>query len=211
MSDHSEHDAQDTQTMSAESSSTQPTRCNGRVKWFNNRSGYGFVTVNSGVKKDEDVFVHHTALTTEEEQYRYLVQGEYVEFGWIKADSGGHSWQATDVKGVGGGKLMCETRNESRQGEGQSAGGNRGRESRGQWSDEGESRPPRRQWNEEDEGYDRPPHRVRGGGPRDYSDNGVEWKLVPVRRDQRDNRRRQQQGSDRGGRRPSRPREDDEA
>ena len=52
----------------------------GRVKWFNNRAGFGFVTVLDGEKKDEDVFVHHSALKTDEQQYKYLVSGEYVEF-----------------------------------------------------------------------------------------------------------------------------------
>ena len=31
-------------------------------------------------RKVQDVFVHHSALTVGEEQYKYLVQGEYVEF-----------------------------------------------------------------------------------------------------------------------------------
>ena len=40
--------------------STEPIL--GRVKWFNNRAGFGFVTVLSGDKKNEDVFVHHTSI-----------------------------------------------------------------------------------------------------------------------------------------------------
>ena len=49
-------------------------RSNGRVKWFNNKQGYGFITCNSTDNTAEDVFVHHTALRTGEDQYRYLVQ-----------------------------------------------------------------------------------------------------------------------------------------
>ena len=44
-----------------------------------------------------------------EEQYRYLVQGEYVEFTCIKTDSDEHEYQATDVTGIRGGQLMYET------------------------------------------------------------------------------------------------------
>ena len=96
---------------------TQDTmsRSNGRVKWFNNKHGYGFLTCGSGDKKDEDVFVHHTALTTSEEQYRYLVQGEYVEFTLKESENSDHPYQADDISGICGGKLMCETRWEVRQ------------------------------------------------------------------------------------------------
>lgn len=83
----------------------------GRVKWFNNKSGYGFITVTDGVRSGFDVFVHHSAVNVEN-QYKYLVQGEYVEFNLIKTDSGAHEWQASNVSGIKGGKLMCETRNE---------------------------------------------------------------------------------------------------
>ena len=187
---------------------TQPeteSRTNGRVKWFNNKQGYGFVTVGQGERKDEDVFVHHTALKTNEEQYRYLVQGEYIEFGWTKADSGDHTWQATSVTGIDGGKLMCETRNESRQTSGRT---------QSHWSEEGgNTHPPQRGWSEEREGGEsserraRPPHRIRGGGPREYDDD-VEWKLVPVRKGSKP---RNDRGSERGGRQRVRPRHDDNA
>ena len=53
---------------------------NGRVKWFNNKAGYGFLTVSSGDEEGSDVFVHHTAIQVGEEQFKYLVEGEYVEF-----------------------------------------------------------------------------------------------------------------------------------
>ena len=50
--------------------STEPIL--GRVKWFNNRAGFGFVTVLSGDKKNEDVFVHHTGIVVSSEQYKHL-------------------------------------------------------------------------------------------------------------------------------------------
>ena len=86
----------------------------GRVKWFNNRAGFGFVTVLDGDKKDEDVFVHHSGVNVEKEQYKYLVQGEYVSFTMKESDNQEHPFQAGDVTGVMGGKLMCETRMENR-------------------------------------------------------------------------------------------------
>lgn len=84
---------------------------NGLVKWFNNKSGYGFITILNGEKEGEDIFVHHTALKIEKEQYKYLVQGEYVNINLIKSSTDAHEFQATNVTGAYGGVLMCETRN----------------------------------------------------------------------------------------------------
>jgi cold shock CspA family protein len=86
----------------------------GRVKWFNNKSGYGFITISDGEYEGTDIFVHHSSITVEKEQYRYLVQGEYVEFILKEMLESDHKWQATDVSGISGGKLMCETRLETR-------------------------------------------------------------------------------------------------
>ena len=86
----------------------------GRVKWFNNRAGFGFVTVLDGDKKDSDVFVHHSGVNVSTEQYKYLVQGEYVSFTMKESDNQEHPFQAGDVTGVMGGKLMCETRAENK-------------------------------------------------------------------------------------------------
>ena len=74
--------------MSTEGSSVTFT---GRVKWFNNKTGYGFLTIiqdsewgadSEKSRVGQDVFAHHSAVVVEKEQYRYLVQGEYVQF-WI--------------------------------------------------------------------------------------------------------------------------------
>ncbi len=89
-------------------------RFTGRVKWFNNKAGYGFITVTDGSKSGTDVFVHHSSIKVDSEQYRYLVQGEYVEFTLSSAESGEHEFHAGDVCGIKGGKLMCETRHDSR-------------------------------------------------------------------------------------------------
>jgi cold shock CspA family protein len=88
---------------------------NGRVKWFNTKAGYGFITLVDAVTKEErDVFVHHSELQVTQSQYKYLVQGEYVDCVLAPIEKDGHSEQATQVCGVNGGKLMCETRNEAR-------------------------------------------------------------------------------------------------
>jgi len=84
----------------------------GRVKWFNNKAGYGFITVTDGPRSGSDIFVHHSTIQVENQQYKYLVQGEYVDFGIVKTSSGEHEWQSVDVRGIKGGKLMCETRHE---------------------------------------------------------------------------------------------------
>jgi len=97
----------------------QPECLKGVCKWFNNKSGYGFLTVTEGDKKDTDIFVHHSYLRVENEnQYKYLVEGEYVDFILSNVDNNKgdnkHQHHATNVTGINGCKLMCETRNEKR-------------------------------------------------------------------------------------------------
>lgn len=100
----------------------------GCVKWFNMKTGFGFLTVVQGVcgndlKVGSEIFVHHSNVKVAEEQYRFLVQGEYVEFDVSNVANGQHSCQAVNVSGMFGGKLMCETRNEVRQQRGGHEGG----------------------------------------------------------------------------------------
>lgn len=89
--------------------SADGSRVTGCVKWFNNKAGYGFITVSNGPHSG-DVFVHHSAINVGEEQYRFLVQGEYVEFECVRVEDGPHQWQASNVTGPNDGRLMCETR-----------------------------------------------------------------------------------------------------
>ena len=85
----------------------------GCVKWFN-RQGWGFLTITNEGHADEDIFVRWDNLACD--GYKYLVQGEYVEFNIEhKPDAQeGRTYQAANVAGVNGGKLMCETRHEQR-------------------------------------------------------------------------------------------------
>jgi cold shock CspA family protein len=82
----------------------------GRVKWFNNKAGYGFVTVCEGDYKDKDIFSHFSSIMVTKSQYKYLVQGEYVQFDLVKSSEQGHEFKALNITGVRRGELMCETR-----------------------------------------------------------------------------------------------------
>ncbi len=63
----------------------------GKVKWFSNQKGYGFITPESG----DDVFVHFSAITGE--GYKTLEEGQEVEFDIQKDDKGE---KAVNVKRV---------------------------------------------------------------------------------------------------------------
>ena len=54
----------------------------GRVKWFDNRRGYGFLERDTG----EDVFVHHSNIRGE--GFRTLNDGERVDFDVIQGPKG---------------------------------------------------------------------------------------------------------------------------
>ena len=91
-------------------SATLQERQVGHVKWFNNKAGYGFITMKKDNGEDLDIFTHYSTIKMKDNQYRYLVQGEYVEFNMTDATNSEHQYQAMDVTGISGGPLMCETR-----------------------------------------------------------------------------------------------------
>ena len=54
----------------------------GRVKWFNNEKGYGFIDYPEG----EDIFVHYSAI--KQDGYKTLSEGQVVEFDLIETAKG---------------------------------------------------------------------------------------------------------------------------
>ena len=54
---------------------------NGKVKWFNDAKGYGFIETPDG-----DVFVHHSAI--EAEGFRSLREGQEVELEIAEGEKG---------------------------------------------------------------------------------------------------------------------------
>jgi len=54
----------------------------GKVKWFNNAKGYGFIGRDGGA----DVFVHYTAIMAE--GYKTLQEGDSVEFEIVQGQKG---------------------------------------------------------------------------------------------------------------------------
>ena len=61
----------------------------GKVKWFNNTKGFGFLV---GEGSDKDIFVHYSSIG--EEGYKTLKEGQEVEYTLIQTDRG---LQASDI------------------------------------------------------------------------------------------------------------------
>lgn len=66
----------------------------GRVKWFNNDKGYGFIEYEGLI--NEDIFVHYSAI--EQEGYKSLKEGEIVEFTLIETAKGSQAINVREVK-----------------------------------------------------------------------------------------------------------------
>ncbi|MHA1727368.1 MAG: cold-shock protein [Promethearchaeota archaeon] len=84
----------------------------GLVKWFDPRKGYGFIRYNESgelpemgdtsedmpdtkAEGDMDIFVHYSAIETDEDTFKTLYQGEKVDFKVTEGDKGP---QASEVK-----------------------------------------------------------------------------------------------------------------
>ncbi|MFH1620310.1 MAG: cold-shock protein [bacterium] len=55
----------------------------GKVKWFNDQKGYGFITPDDGSK---DLFVHHQAIVGE--GFKTLSENQEVEFEKVDSEKG---------------------------------------------------------------------------------------------------------------------------
>lgn len=161
----------------------------GCVKWFNNKAGYGFITVSDPTTRD--IFVHHSSIQVNQSQYRYLVQGEYVELTVSSVENDTHEFQAANVRGVNGGKLMCETRNEMRSERQQHA-------SAPVHEQAAAPAPVHRQQR---------PRQVQSSRPQLSENDQTEWMIVPKRQTNSRPRQEQHQAQQqRGNSRPSRGR-----
>lgn len=63
----------------------------GKVKWFNNSKGFGFI----GRPDGPDVFVHYTAVNSQ--GYKSLQEGEEVEFEIVQGTKGPQAENVTKV------------------------------------------------------------------------------------------------------------------
>jgi CspA family cold shock protein len=64
---------------------------NGKVKWFNNEKGYGFIEVEGG----DDVFVHFSAI--QGEGFRTLEEGQEVSFEIVEGNRGSQAANVTKL------------------------------------------------------------------------------------------------------------------
>jgi CspA family cold shock protein len=66
-------------------------RSTGKVKWFNDAKGFGFITTESG----EDVFVHFSAIQSS--GFRSLPEGAAVEFDMVQGPKGLQASNVTTI------------------------------------------------------------------------------------------------------------------
>jgi CspA family cold shock protein len=59
------------------------SRIKGKVKWFNDQKGFGFITPDNGEK---DCFVHHSAIQAT--GFKTLGEGDAVEFDVVQGQKG---------------------------------------------------------------------------------------------------------------------------
>ncbi len=64
----------------------------GKVKWFNNTKGYGFIDNPDG----EDIFIHYSSILSE--GYKTLVEGQFVEFDLVQTAKGLQAKNVVEIK-----------------------------------------------------------------------------------------------------------------
>ncbi len=68
------------------------TQLRGKVKWFNDQKGFGFIAREDG---SGDVFVHYSAIKSH--GFKSLAEGDAVEFEVIQSDKGPKAANVTKV------------------------------------------------------------------------------------------------------------------
>jgi len=63
----------------------------GKIKWFSNQKGYGFITPEEG----QDIFVHYSAISGE--GYKTIEEGQEVDFEVEQGPKGEHAVNVNKV------------------------------------------------------------------------------------------------------------------
>jgi CspA family cold shock protein len=80
----------------------------GKVKWFNNAKGYGFVIEHG---KSEDLFAHYSAI--EMDGYKTLKAGQLVEFEIIQGPKGLHAIKIKDAASAAASRVTNQPEGET--------------------------------------------------------------------------------------------------
>ncbi|WJD60927.1 cold shock domain-containing protein CspD [Pseudomonas kurunegalensis] len=80
----------------------------GKVKWFNNAKGYGFINEEG---KSDDLFAHYSAIQMD--GYKTLKAGQAVEFEIIQGPKGLHAVKIMDAATAAAAKAQGQTASET--------------------------------------------------------------------------------------------------
>lgn len=78
-------------------------KISGKVKWFNNAKGYGFIVEDGG---DIDMFAHYSSITME--GYKTLKAGQCVCFDTKKVDNGIHAINISSIDSISPNEKLTE-------------------------------------------------------------------------------------------------------
>ncbi|AYN16936.1 cold shock domain protein CspD [Pseudomonas monteilii] len=80
----------------------------GKVKWFNNAKGYGFINEEG---KSDDLFAHYSAIQMD--GYKTLKAGQAVEFEIIQGPKGLHAVKIMDAAAAAAAKSQGQAASET--------------------------------------------------------------------------------------------------